>query len=442
LEAKNRQPPSSFLSDRRAHAIELSLLCAGVAIVMTTFAPIIHSDGMARFEAVRDLMRGVFFPTKYSLIQPALTALLAYVGRFFYIGSWSVASHFNIVVFLSLAVPIWFKLVDLYGSRVATRALLLLLGASMLPHHLLRYYGEVLSAMAIATGFLYARDRPAWAVVSLAIGVANTPVLVVPVGTAALVLLRRAPAVAVGTVVAAALIAAEMSLRVGMFWNSPYLAGTEKGYPTVLPYSGLPGFSYPVFFGVLSVLFSFGKGLVWFIPGLLTLFDRTLAQRLRVFRTPAGWALAAFSISIVLVYSRWWAWYGGDFWGPRFFLILSLPASLALAVATISPATTTRLWLALLVLTLSVWVGLNGAVFGQQSMDVCWANNYELEFMCWYVPEFSALWRPFVTHGLLGLPGAIWSGPQNIFALWQVATWSYLAWSLVRQHRYFVLTPR
>ena len=34
---------------------------------------------------------------------------------------------------------------------------------------------------------------------------------------------------------------------------------------TILTYSGRPGFSYPLFFGVLSVLFSFGKGLVCFM---------------------------------------------------------------------------------------------------------------------------------------------------------------------------------
>ena len=411
---------------------EAVLLCAGMAIVLTTFEAGIHSDGMARFEAVRDLMRGVVFPTKYSLIQPALTAALAYAGRFLYIGSWTVAAHFNVVVFLVFALPIWLKLVDLYGSRIATRSFLLLLGASMLPHHLLRYYGEVLSAMAIATSFLYARDRPVWAVVSLAIGVANTPVLLVPVGIAAFVLLRQAPALVVGAVAASALIAAEMYMKVGMFWNSPYLAETEKGYQTVLPYSGQPGFSYPLFFGVLSVLFSFGKGLVWFVPGLLTLFDRTVLQQLRMSRTPAGWALAAFGISIVAIYSPWWAWYGGDFWGPRFFLILSLPASLALAAATISPATKTRAWLAMLILTLSVWVGVNGVVFGQQSMDVCWANDYQLEFLCWYVPEFSALWRPFVTQDLPTVLATIWNSQERIFALWQIVTWSYLSLSVLR----------
>ena len=416
----------------KARVIEAILLCAGIAIVLTTFTAGIHSDGRARFDAMRDLMRGEVPPFKYSLIQPALTMLLAYAGRFIYIGSWTIATHFNIVVFLAFALPIWLKLAQLYSPRMATRALLLLLCASMLPFHLRHYYGEVLSALAITTGFLYARDRPVWAVISLAIGVANTPALLAPAGLAALVLIRQAPAAMLGTAAAALLIAVEMYVKFKGF-DSPYLADTEKGYRTVMPYSGLPGFSYPLFFGVLSVLFSFGKGLVWFVPGLLTLFDRTVVQQLRLFRSPAGWALAAFSISIVLVYAKWWAWYGGDFWGPRFFLILCLPASLALAVATLSPPTKTRLWLAMLVLTLSVWVGINGAVFGQQSMDVCWSNDYALEFMCWYVPEFSALWRPFVTQDLRTMLATIWDSQQRTFALWQVLTWSYLVWSSARQ---------
>jgi hypothetical protein len=412
--------------------IEAVLLCAGMAIVLATFTADIHSDGRARFDAMRDLMRGEIPPFKYSLIQPALTTLLAYAGRFLYIGSWTIAAHFNIVVFLVLALPIWLKLEKLYSPKLATRALLLLLCASMLPFHLRHYYGEVLSAMAVTTGFLYARDRPVWAVLSLAIGIANSPALVVPVGLAALVLMRQAPAVMMGTAAAALLIAGEMFLKTESF-SSPYLSDTEKGYRTVMPYSGRPGFSYPLFFGWLSVLFSFGKGLVWFIPGLLAFLDRTVMQQLRLVRTPAGWALAAFSISIVLVYSKWWAWYGGDFWGPRFFLILSLPASLALAMATMAPATKIRVWLAMLLLTLSVWVGINGAVFGQQSMDVCWANDYQLEFLCWYVPEFSALWRPFVTQDLRTLLATIWNSQERTFALWQVVTWLYLVWSTARQ---------
>jgi len=45
---------------------------------------------------------------------------------------------------------------------------------------------------------------------------------------------------------------------------------------------------------------------------------------------------------------------------------------------------------------LSVWVGVDGQVFGRFAQDPCSANHYSLESLCWYVPEFSVLWTPFV----------------------------------------------
>jgi hypothetical protein len=52
-------------------------------------------------------------------------------------------------------------------------------------------------------------------------------------------------------------------------------------------------------------------------------------------------------------------------------------------------------------LTLSVWIGADGMVFGQAQMGQCWANGYALEHLCWYVPEFAAWIRPFVVHTVL-----------------------------------------
>ena len=64
--------------------------------------------------------------------------------------------------------------------------------------------------------------------------------------------------------------------------KSAFSSGYENnhGYQTLLPYSGLPGFSYPPFYGVLSMLLSFGKGLLFFAPGLVLVFGRGL-QALR-----------------------------------------------------------------------------------------------------------------------------------------------------------------
>ena len=97
-----------------------------------------------------------------------------------------------------------------------------------------------------------------------------------------------------------------------------------------MPYSGKPGFSYPFLLGVASILFSFGRGLVFFAPGLLLWFGartRQLAPGRRVVIL-----LLLFVAGLVLVYAKWWAWYGGLTWGPRYFIVAAVPASLFLAI--------------------------------------------------------------------------------------------------------------
>jgi hypothetical protein len=145
-----------------------------------------------------------------------------------------------------------------------------------------------------------------------------------------------------------------------------------------------------------------------------------------------------FVVGLILVYASWWAWYGGWFWGPRLLLFASIPASLALAVwlrkADASP------WMrlaALLVLTLSCWVGLNGAVFGDATLaPTCVWDNFAREAYCNYIPEFSMLWRPFVNLGQLGLTPAFYTAERLdtgklIYAGFTLAVYLYLAIPLV-----------
>src|SRR4029078_4990998 len=40
----------------------------------------------------------------------------------------------------------------------------------------------------------------------------------------------------------------------------------------------------------------------------------------------------AFLAGLILVYARWWAWYGGWGWGPRFLLYAGVPSALGLAI--------------------------------------------------------------------------------------------------------------
>src|SRR5205085_1593251 len=134
--------------------------------------------------------------------------------------------------------------------------------------------------------------------------------------------------------VAGLLVLGESWLRRGSPFDTGY--GGDHGIQTVLPYSGRPGFSYPFLLGVVSILFSFGRGLMFFTPGLLLWLDaRTRDALVRHRRTVVPMLLAV--AGLVLVYAKWWAWYGGISWGPRFFVFAAIPASLFVAARARPP---------------------------------------------------------------------------------------------------------
>ncbi len=178
---------------------------------------------------------------------------------------------------------------------------------------------------------------------------------------------------------------------------------------------------------VLSILLSFGKGLVFYIPALLLALSARSREALGLDRRMGWIALVAF-VGPVLIYSKWWAWYGGNFWGPRFFLFMCAPACLLMASALQERGMSVgRLAAVLAVVALSAWGGVSGYVFAQSEMDLCWRDNYANEALCWYVPEFSALWRPFVT-------GSIWRLFDNArwpYAVWGVVCLAYMSYLLV-----------
>src|SRR5260370_8933858 len=179
----------------------------------------------------------------------------------------------------------------------------------------------------------------------------------------------------------------------------------DHGAKNIIPYSGLPVFSYPFFFGLLSILFSFGDGLLFFIPGLLLPIRKTLAQwpqhqKINLYQVYTLWI--CFVLGLILVYSRWWDWSGAGFWGPRYFLFACIPASFALAVRLMryKEASLGMNLLTFVVFCLSAWVSVNGAVFqGFVTYPrACVRANSAWEMLCWYTPEYSVLWLPFVFH--------------------------------------------
>ncbi|HEY7122600.1 MAG TPA: hypothetical protein VH540_01495 [Ktedonobacterales bacterium] len=421
---------TSRLPSNKCTACEIVLLLVGCLFQFLQAPTNISGDGYIRFQALTDLLAyGHLSAAKYSLIGPLFSAPFWLLGKVVLTPE-IVTSRYNLFLFIGgLAAFYWLLRNQLEHSLLRQFFLILLVG-SMFTNQLPTYNAEVFTAVGVGVGVLAAVVRtslPAWVVIVL--GVANAPASVAGLAcvVAKHVLDSKKWRYTLALFAALALIAGEAWLRRG----SPLTSGYEgdKGNQTVMPYSGLPGFSYPLFFGILSILFSFGKGLVFFAPGLLLPIKSRLlslgqeaAQHL--YNVYLLWG--AFLIGLVLIYAKWWAWYGGWTWGPRFFLFASIPASFALAVRLhrLDGSLPANL-LTAAALTLSFWVGIDGATFGKQGLETCTQNQYALEFLCHYVPEFSVLWRPFVVPEQLE-----WG--QLLYIAYSALVFVYLALPLLR----------
>jgi hypothetical protein len=236
-----------------------------------------------------------------------------------------------------------------------------------------------------------------WGWGMIVVGVVNTPAAIV--GLALLSMAETARTRRLRALlpipVAAALIMTEAWVRRGGPLVSGY-AG-DHGFHTILPYSGRPGFSYPIVLGVLSILFSFGRGLVFFAPGLLL----WLGRRTRYLARRAGSVhrevvlMLLFLAGLILVYSKWWAWYGGISWGPRFFVFAAVPASVLVALRQSQGARSGAAdAIALAALLASGWVAVAGVLQDPSEFTVCARDSFASESLCWYTPEFTPLFRP------------------------------------------------
>ncbi len=372
----------------------------------------ITGDGASRFAELDALLRrGVLSPNSYSLIGPLFSTPLYLLGAALGYAKGGVV-FYNLILFILGMIALRLLLRRHLEPGTLRRFLLLLTAGSMFPAALASYYGETFTAILVGVGLAAAllnSRRPGrgagWAAVAL--GVANTPATLLALGLALLERVwatKRLRYIMVG-VGAVALIVGESLVRRGTAIATVYLSNT--GPKTIMPFSGQPGFSYPFLFGLLAILLSFGKGLVFYTPGLflpVRSLLRPLGERgIALWRLHASWLL--FVAGLILIYSLWWGWNGDWFWGPRFFLFASIPASFALAFRASRPSS--RLWVNALVLgalALSIWVGIDSAVFGLADLQICQVNNGQNLAYCQYTLEFSALWRPLVNLTLYG-PG-------------------------------------
>lgn len=392
-----------------AASFEWCLIAVGFVVMFAVLPHALANDDVTRLSDIELLIHhGGLSSSRYSLVMPIVSSPLLLIGELVKTPAWW-AERFNVVAVASGALVVWRLLRPTVDARSMRLVLLVLVYASFLTNRLRDYNAELLTATLVTVGIVTLvvgrRRRLGW--LALIIATVNTPATLL--GLAALCvaegLRTKRLRYLAPVLIAVGLVMLEAWVRRG----GPFVTGyaDDHGYRTVLPYSGKPGFSYPFLFGVASILLSFGRGLVFFMPGLLLWLSRDDRKRLGLHERTVG-LMIVFTIGLILVYAKWWAWYGGASWGPRFFAFAALPASILLGArlrdrvrSTGAAAVTIGL------LTLSAWVGLTGAIASGSTIDTCVNNNFALESLCWYTPEFSGLGHPLVDFAGLSWSTAV-----------------------------------
>jgi hypothetical protein len=422
--------------------IETGLIVTGILAIFFLLPRNTGGDGWKRYVGLLDIVIHHQIPSmKYSLIGPAFALPLVWIGRKLFGDAYHLTIIYNQLLFAGTLLVGYALLKKRMDQALLRKFYLLLIIASMFVAHLAFFYGEVFTALCVGFGVLIAYVRfpitAGWLVVAL--GVANTPATL---GGLVLLLLKRMLddkrlRYALALFAALAFIGLDNWLQRGNPLNAGY--GNDQGFKTIMPYSGLPNFSYPLFFGILSLTLSFGKGLLFYAPGLLlpvrkALRGRQQQEQIPLYQVYTLWI--AFVVGLVLVYARWWDWSGAVFWGPRFLLFASIPASFALAVrfSHRKEASLALNLFTLVVFALSVWVCIDGAVYqwvnGITLPPICAQNHANLEMLCYYTPEFSSLWSPFVFHYPLDLEQILFMSYIVIAALYMAVP---LCVQIVRQ---------
>lgn len=379
-----------------------AILIDSVAILLSIAALALgrfrmFGDGSLRFKLLSQVIAAHRLPAeRYSLYGPIWAAPLWLLGD--HGGPFSAALCLRSnLLHLTIGLILLFRLSWLGSLQLRLRFVLIVLACSMFPAHVQTFYGEVFTAVWSAAGIAFLLEgRWLLGTILTAVAVANTPPALV--GLALVVLDRliteRRLRWLVAPMLAVALMMLENHLRRGGIFAGGY--ENTSGDLTILPYSGRPDFSYPILFGLLGLTLSFGKGLLYFAPGLvggIAPIDVPAMQRdlLRL------WLL--FLLGLLLVYAKWWAWYGGWFWGPRFLLFASFPASLILARLTTNQQSLSVpwRWMTAAMMALSVWVGVSAYFVDLSEQAYMTVDNYAFEFLHWYVPEFSVLWFPLIS---------------------------------------------
>ena len=373
------------------------LIMAFTIIVLINPMQLRHDDGV-RFTLATDALSGSsLLDSKYSVIFLWILWVLIKIGR----------GVGNELLFAQLLVPMLLALAALLLTtslgrgrpaivrKIGTHAVLFSLAGA----YVVSPNSDLFSASLLVIGYVLILDRPTNSfflraqigVFALAIAGWNTPPHVVGMGIIGLILLfkRRSWLVVCAAVIASVLVVGEASFVNGHFSASKY--GLEGGAPNVLPWDNIVGFGYPILFGVVGILFSLGRGLIFFVPGLWFVSEQPTKRTLDPTR-----ALVYHTTILIPIYGTWWSWYGGVGFGPRFFIVGAFAGASLLALnAGNMPSVKRKAWISA-ALSLSTYVAVVGALIHipNNTFNRCVDDDFYYEPICWYVAEFSPLLAP------------------------------------------------
>lgn len=174
----------------------------------------------------------------------------------------------------------------------------------------------------------------------------------------------------------------------------------NAGHPTII-YDGKPGFSGNVFVGLYGFLFSTGKSIFIFNPSLLLIvfsFRKFFIEKKKEFIL----YIAIFTFFTIL-YSKWWAWYGGECWGPRFLLpFLSL---LYIIIGYgLEELFNRNKWFVIFIIIISFLVQFIAiSVHPSRDLRYWLSPEFQNEYLLWFVPHFSPVftnWKYLRKEGI------------------------------------------
>ena len=396
IEAEEKQSVSRFLPEEKPLTLlreifELGLICIVFYGLLNWLPRGYFFDGNVRLQAILNLFQhGTITKMDYSYIGPIFSFPLFLIDKFDNIYRWWL-ERYNVVLCIVVFLIEYALLRKRMNANILRAFFLLFLLVSLYANQYKYFGGEVFTALLAGMGMLIAVLVTEWGGwIAMAIGVANTPASLIAAGLVSLRYMVHRKRLRYALIVLGA---------AGLIGFANWIT---RGSPLNGGYAN-QSFNTPFILGLFSLFFASGKGLLFFMPALFLPVKNRLFQiegenKEKVYLAYKLWMY--FVAGLVLIYASWWAWDGGWFWGPRFFLFASIPASFVLAVYLCNPS---RLFivnlLILLLFAYTLWVAIAGALFDQGNLStVCMANNYARHYLCNYQPQYSVLWAPLANH--------------------------------------------